>query len=224
MSSLSQQTQEIQMFLHMYPQVDMIKDADEVHRIYTELIDCLVDHNHLYYIKNTSIISDKEYDDLFAYLKKIEELHPEIISSNSPTQGLVGQVSEGFEQAKHTDKLYSLENTYNAQDIQERDERIKKIIEKDHVGTQHFASDSKISYTIEPKFDGLGIELIYKNGNFVQAITRGDGRVGEDITVNAKTIKNIPRKLHKQIDIEVRGEIIMPKSIRNEINKEREEE
>jgi len=108
-----------------------ISDSDELHKLYTDLIDCLVDHNHQYYVESSPIISDKEYDDLFAYLKKIEELHPEIISSNSPTQSLVGQVSDGFEQAKHTIKLASLENTYNAEDLIDRDERIRKILEKE---------------------------------------------------------------------------------------------
>ncbi|HCY20820.1 TPA: hypothetical protein DIC40_03035 [Patescibacteria group bacterium] len=117
--------------MQSHQNVSSISDSDELHKLYTDLIDCLVDHNHLYYVESTSIISDKEYDDLFSYLKKIEELHPEIISSNSPTQGLIGQVSEGFLQAKHTVKLASLENTYNAEDLNDRGDRLKKILEKD---------------------------------------------------------------------------------------------
>ncbi|AHB41173.1 hypothetical protein P148_SR1C00001G0378 [candidate division SR1 bacterium RAAC1_SR1_1] len=217
---LSQQTKTIQGFIQSHQNVSSISDSDELHKLYTDLIDCLVDHNHLYYVESTSIISDKEYDDLFSYLKKIEELHPEIISSNSPTQGLIGQVSEGFLQAKHTVKLASLENTYNAEDLNDRGDRLKKILEKDTEGTEN----KDIYYTIEPKFDGLSVELIYKKGRLDQAITRGDGRVGEDITTNVKTIKNIPQKLKHPIDIAVRGEIMMPKSVWKELNKEREED
>lgn len=111
----------------------------------------------------------------------------------------------------------SLENTYNAKDLEQRDERIKKILLKDD-------PDAKISYRVEPKFDGLSVELIYKKGEYIQAITRGDGRVGDDVTENVRTIKNVPKKLKLPIDIHVRGEILMPKSVWKEINKEREEE
>jgi DNA ligase (NAD+) len=214
--NLSEQTKIIQSFIQSHPQVSSISDSDELHKLYMQLIDCLVDHNHLYYVESTSIISDKEYDDLFTYLKKIEELHPEIISSNSPTQGLIGQVSEWFLQAKHTVKLASLENTYNAEDLNDRGDRIKKIVEKEKISPN-------ISYIIEPKFDGISVELIYKAWRLDQAITRGDWRVGEDITDNVKTIKNIPQKLKNPVDIAVRWEIMMPKSVWSDINKEREE-
>lgn len=217
--TLSEQTKIIQTYIKEHPSIKNISDSDELHKLYTDVIDCLVDHNHLYYIESSPIISDKEYDELFAYLKKIEEFHPELISSNSPTQGLIGQVSEWFVQAQHTVKLASLENTYNAEDLTDRDERIKKILEKDREWIV-----PEISYTIEPKFDGLSVELIYKNGKLTQAITRGDGRIGEDITANAKTIKNIPQKLKHPVDISVRGEIMMPKSVWKDLNKEREEE
>ena len=223
--NLSEKTKSIQSFIQTHPYIKNISDSDELHRFYTELIDCLVDHNHLYYIESNSIISDKEYDDLFDYLKKIEELHPEMISSNSPTQGLVGQVSEGFQQAKHTTKLASLENTYNAEDLSDREEKIKKIIEKSILSeTGEKSVSPSLIYVVEPKFDGLSVELIYKEGKLVQAITRGDGWVGEDITANVKTIKNIPQKLNQPIDIAIRGEIMMPKSVWKELNKEREEE
>lgn len=215
--NLSEQTKTIQSFIVSHPNVNSISDSDELHKLYTDLIDCLVDHNHQYYVESSPIISDKEYDDLFNYLKKIEELHPEIISSNSPTQGLIGQVSEGFAQAKHTIKLASLENTYNAEDLNDRDERIQKILEKE------WLSDDLI-YNIEPKFDWISVELIYENWRLEKAITRWDGRVGEDITTNAKTIKNIPQKLKNPVDIAVRGEIMMPKSVWKDLNKEREED
>ncbi len=220
--NLSEQTKKIQSFIKDHPQISKLKEK-EVADFYIELIDCLIDHNHLYYIENKPIISDKEYDELFEYLKKIEEHFPQIITSNSPTQSLIGQVSEWFVQAKHDTKLMSLENTYNAKELEEWDERIHKLLEKAS-SVSESPNNLDVSYRVEPKFDGLTVELIYKKWLFHQAITRGDGRVGEDITENVRTIKNIPKKLKQPIDIHVRGEILMPKSIWKELNKEREEE
>jgi DNA ligase (NAD+) len=130
--NLAEQTKTLQKYIHQHPSIQNIDDFDELHKIYGELIDCLVDHNHLYYIQSTPLISDKEYDDLFSYLKQIEEHHPELISSNSPTQALIGQMSEGFEKAQHTTKLASLENTYNASDLHDRSERVQKKLEKEY--------------------------------------------------------------------------------------------
>ena len=214
--NLSEQTKKIQSFIKTHHDIGKISEK-EVSEFYIELIDCIVDHNHLYYIENKPIISDKEYDELFDYLKKIEEHFPQIITSNSPTQSLIGQVSEWFVQAKHETKLLSLENTYNAKDLEEWDERIHKLLQKQN-------PDAKISYRVEPKFDGLTVELIYKKWLFTQAITRWDGSVGDDVTENVRTIKNIPKKLKFPLDIHVRWEILMPKSVRKEINKEREDE
>ena len=214
--NLSEQTKKNQSFIQQHPSPAKISEKD-IHEFYIELIDCITDHNHLYYIDSKPIISDKEYDELFEYLKKIEENFPAIITSNSPTQWLMGQVSEWFIQAKHDTKLLSLENTYNAKDLEEWEERIHKILTKQD-------PDAKITYRAEPKFDGLSVELIYKKWIFTQAITRGDGLVGEDVTENVKTIRNIPKKLKYPLDINVRGEILMPKTVWKEINKEREEE
>ncbi len=220
---LSQQTKNIQSFIKTHHEVGKLSEK-EVSDFYVQLIDCIVDHNHQYYIENKPIISDKEYDELLAYLKKIEEHFPQIITSNSPTQSLIGQVSEWFVQAKHESKLLSLENTYNAKDLKERDTRIHKLLEKNLQESSKKKSSEIITYRAEPKFDGLSVELIYKKWEFKQAITRGDGIVGEDITENVRTIKNVPKKLKFPLDIHVRGEILMPKSVRKDINKEREDE
>ena len=214
---LAESTKKLQEYILAHKDVSSIS-VDQIHKIYLELIDCLVDHNHLYYTENKPIISDKEYDNLFDYLKKIENNHPEIISWNSPTQWLVGQVSEWFQTAQHTTRLLSLENTYNAQDLRDWDERVRKNLEKSESKTE------ELTYTLEPKFDGLSVELIYKKWIFHQAITRWDWLVGDDITSNVKTIKNIPNKLKQPIDLAVRWEIMMPKSVRKELNKEREED
>lgn len=228
--NLSENTKKIQSFIYTHPEISKL-NKKEVSDFYVQLIDCLGDHNHQYYIETQPIISDKEYDELFDYLKKIEEYFPQFITSNSPTQSLIGQISEWFKKAEHETKLLSLENTYNAQDLKDRDERVKKLLEKNN-NSQEFPektiwSDpkkpSEIVYHIEPKFDGISIELIYKQGVFTQAITRWDGKTWEDVTENVRTIKNIPKKLSSPIDINVRGEIMMPKSVWKDSNKEREE-
>jgi len=225
--NLSEQTKAIQSFIQTHPNISKLS-GKEVSDFYVQLIDCLVDHNHQYYIEIKPIISDKEYDELFDYLKKIEEHFPQLITSNSPTQWLIGQVSEWFKKAEHETKLLSLENTYNAKDLKERDERVHKLLEKNlqkssDIFWNPLKKSSEIHYIIEPKFDGISIELIYKQGIFTQAITRWDGMTGEDVTENVRTIKNIPKKVSQAIDVRVRWEIVMPKSVWKEINKEREE-
>lgn len=186
-STLSQQTENLKKFMSDHTDVDQVSEKEIIHT-YQELIDCLTDHNHLYYIENKPIISDLEYDELFSYLKKIEEHYPHIISSNSPTQELIGQIAEGFKQAPHKNKLLSLENTYNAEDILEWEKRINKELEKQE-------NIQPATYAVTPKFDGISVELIYKDKKFYKAITRGDGAVGEDITENVKMIFSIPKEL-----------------------------
>lgn len=184
--NLSEYTQQLQAFIKQYPNPQQIP-ASELKACYQLFIDTLTDHNHLYYIDAKPIISDWEYDELFAYLKSIEEYFPAIISSTSPTQALVGQLSEGFKKAEHKVALLSLENSYNAEDLRERAIRIAKIGEK--------KGKLNRNYRLEPKFDGLSVEFIYENGHFVQAITRGDGKIGEDITTNVKMISGLPKQI-----------------------------
>ncbi len=216
--SLQSTTQELQKYITTHTDFSAINEND-IKDIYQQLIDCLTDHNHLYYIENNPILSDKEYDDLFTYIKKIEEYFPHLISSNSPTQQLIGQISEWFTQAKHTTPQLSLENSYNAQDLADRDEFINKHLQKN---TEESEQKIPYSYIIEPKFDGISVEVIYKDGYLHQAITRGDGITGDDITTNVKTINSLPKKIATQDELHLRGEIMMPKSVRKEINTQRE--
>ncbi len=233
--SLQSTTQELQQYIATHTDFFAITEND-IKDIYQNLIDCLTDHNHLYYIENNPILSDKEYDDLFTYLKKIEEYFPHLISSNSPTQQLIWQISEWFSQAKHTTPQLSLENSYNAQDLADRDEFILKHLNKSSL-LSSWAEQSEVegskndqqetikipySYIIEPKFDGISVEVIYKDGYLDQAITRGDGITGDDITTNVKTIQNLPKKISTQDELHLRGEIMMPKSVRKQINTQRE--
>jgi len=209
--TLSEQTQYLQKFINT-PDLTKLQNIGE---IYQELIDCITEHNRRYYLQNAPIISDFEYDQLFNFLKRIESEFPQLITSNSPTQALIWQVSEWFEKADHKTPLLSLENSYNTEDLRDFDERVQKALTKEWV--------YKYFYVIEPKYDGLSVELIYKGWEFKQAITRGDWYIWDDITENVKMIDNIPKFLTRNLKVlRVRWEIMMPKSVLKEINEQRE--
>lgn len=164
-------------------------------------------HNYNYYVKDNPTISDYEYDKLFAELKQIENDHPELITPDSPTQR-VGSVVEKFLPFTHTHRLYSLDNTYNYEDLQKWYEKIQN----------EYGSD--VELVCELKIDGLAIALTYENGIFTRGVTRGDGITGEEITQNLKTIKAIPLKLKDSVYLDVRGEIYMPKTSFEKLNAE----
>jgi DNA ligase (NAD+) len=189
---------------------------DQYDRIYIDLVDILIGHNKLYYQSSTPIISDETYDVLFSALRLIESRFPEIISPDSPTQSLAWQIQNDFVKAQHISPLLSLENSYNMQDIKDRYESITKMITKsDSYFAQQVLQQQSISFTCEPKYDGISIELIYRYGIFSQAITRGDGTIGEDVTTNVATLWSIPKTLKwcNQEIISIRWEIVMPKSV-----------
>jgi len=223
--NISEQTKELQSYINTHKNISDMKEKN-ISKIYQKLIDNLTDHNHLYYIENKAIISDLEYDTLFSYLKNIENNFPHIISANSPTQNILWQIADGFKQTKHTTRLFSLENTYNAEDIQEREERCKKELQKEQIDKNLY-----ITYSVEPKFDGVGVEIIYQNGILNKVITRWDWISWENITNNAKMINSIPKELnfkgYKNLNkstISVRWEIMMSKPSREKLNKEREKQ
>lgn len=160
-------------------------------------------HDQIYYVKSDSIITDYEYDQLFAWLKLVENNYPEFITPNSPTQKVANGINNDFKTVTHLRPMMSLENSYNAADLADFEKRILDGI----------ADGNSITYTVEPKYDGSSIALIYENDLFIRAATRGNGTEGDEITQNAKTIKSIPQKanfsqfgIHK---IEVRGEVII---------------
>ena len=163
--------------------------------------------NYEYYVNENPYLTDFEYDKLFAELKELEEKYPMFRTPDSPTQR-VGSVSEKFFPHKHKYRLYSLDNSYNAEDLEKWYERVCKEYNKE------------LELVCELKIDGLAIALTYKNGIFVRGVTRGDGVTGEDITQNLKTIKAIPLKLFEPKNLEVRGEIYMPKSSFEKLNQE----
>ncbi len=163
--------------------------------------------NYKYYVEENPYLSDFEYDQMFAELKKLEEENPLFITPDSPTQR-VGSISEKFFPYKHKHRLYSLDNTYNDEELNKWYERIQK------------ECGENIELVCELKIDGLAIALTYEKGVFVRGVTRGDGITGEDITNNLKTIKAIPLKLFEPVDVEVRGEIYMPKTSFEKLNQE----
>ncbi len=164
-------------------------------------------YSYYYYVEDNPKIEDYEYDALFRELQKLESEHPELITPDSPTQR-VGGISEKFDTVAHKNRLYSLDNANNDEELTKWYERVLK----DTTGLEGQMSlfMPKIPLACEYKIDGLAVSLTYVNGIFTQGLTRGDGVMGEDITNNLKTIKAIPLKLFEPINVEVRGEVYMP--------------
>src|SRR5690554_3155123 len=170
-------------------------------------------YNHQYYIENTSEVSDFEYDTRLKELQDLEAKFPALALPNSPTKRVGGDITKKFNTVKHEYPMLSLSNTYSEEEIVEWENRIKKLI------------SGKVEYVCELKYDGVAIGIRYENGEFVQAVTRGDGTQGEDVSANVKTIRTIPLKLKGDFPdrFEIRGEIIFPFEAFNALNKEREE-
>ena len=169
-------------------------------------------HEYHYYVLDSPLISDHEYDRLMQELIKQENEHPELITPDSPTQRVGGQPLAKFNTYPHRTVLLSLENAFSLADLRDFDRRVSKLV-------------SNPSYVVELKIDGVSISLVYENGLLVTAATRGDGRVGEDVTANVKTVKTIPLRLPQDISrLEVRGEVFMPKSEFVRLNMEKEEQ
>ena len=197
----------------------------EIQEKYTKLRNEIEYHNNLYYNEDNPIISDMEYDFLIRELKELEQKYPELLEynkngENSPTEKIGGTASEKFSKVRHRVPMLSLSNTYNISEIEDFDKRVKKIILAENIEN----NSKELEYILELKLDGLSISLIYENGMLVQAVTRGDGQVGEDVTENIREIPTVPKKLKENISLEVRGEIILPISSFNRINQEREDE
>lgn len=169
-------------------------------------------HNYNYYVLDNATISDYEFDIKLKELEKLENENPIFFDANSPTQRVGGAITKNFETVSHKNRMYSLDNSYSKDDLLDWEKRIQKIL-----GT------SQIEYTCELKFDGASINLTYENGNFVKAVTRGDGFQGDDVTNNVKTIRSIPLSLTADFvrDFEMRGEIILPLDGFLKMNEER---
>ena len=170
-----------------------------------ELTEIINKANHDYYVNDNPTITDQEYDRYMEELMRLEEAHPEFRKVDSPTQRVGSEVISEFKKVTHEIPMLSLGDIFNEEEIILFDERVKKVVPNP-------------KYVAELKMDGLSVSLLYKNGELVRAATRGDGVTGEDITHNAKTIKDIPLRINKPIDIEVRGEIYMSKASFNKLN------
>lgn len=174
-----------------------------------ELVEIINKASYEYYLNDNPSITDQEYDDYYSELLRLEEAYPELKREDSPTIRVGGEALSKFEKVEHKTPMLSFDDIFNEDEIIAFDERIRKSI-------------NNPTYTVEPKMDGLSGSLIYEKGLLVRVATRGNGLVGENITANGKTIKSIPLRLKKDIDIEVRGEIYMSKASFEKANKERE--
>ena len=159
-------------------------------------------HNYRYYTLNDPVITDYEYDMLLKELIDLEKKYPQFASKTSPTQRIGAKILDSFQSVRHPFFMYSLDNAYSMNEILEYDRKIRRIL--------NTSNDSNLEYVCELKIDGLSIRLRYEKGELALAATRGDGRVGEDVTENVKTIRTIPLILQKPVDVDVRGEIYMP--------------
>ena len=177
-------------------------------------------HNYNYYVLDKPTISDYEFDMLLEELIKLEKEHPELILPDSPSQRVGGQITKEFKSVKHKYPMLSLSNSYSREDMEDFDRKVREGL---GLGSDLFGG--LVDYVCELKFDGLSIGLTYINDQLQQAVTRGDGVQGDDVTNNAKTIKSIPLKLKGDFpsEFEIRGEIFMPRKAFDQINKEREE-
>ena len=171
--------------------------------------------NYQYYQNSVSEVSDLEFDRLLAELQQLEQQFPDLQDPDSPTQRVGGTITKQFETVYHRYPMLSLGNTYSDEELREFDKRVRKAL-----------PDEEITYVCEQKFDGVALSLTYENGRLKTAVTRGDGTRGDNITANARTIRNVPLRLPAGADapgaFEVRGEVYMPWAVFERINKERE--
>lgn len=177
-----------------------------------ELVTLLDKYSHEYYVLDQPTIPDEEYDKLYRELVDLEELYPTLIQNNSPTQRVGGALLEGFEKVRHDSPMLSLDNAFSKEELEAFDRRVSQRLDNDYM------------YHCELKIDGLAVSLKYEEGKLFQAVTRGDGTVGENVTANVRTIKAIPLRLKEPVTLEARGEIYMPKSSFVALNQQREEQ
>jgi len=189
------------------PAVEIEKLRNEIRR-----------HEDLYYVQDSPEISDLEYDELLSRLQALEEAHPELITPDSPTQRVGGRPAEGFPEVVHRRPMLSLDNSYNIDELRAFDQRCQRL-----------AEGRKLEYVAELKIDGLSLSLQYEDSVLTRGVTRGDGRIGEEVTQNARTIRSVPLRVKsnaKKIagEVEVRGEVFIPLDVFRKTNAEREEQ
>lgn len=185
----------------------------DARKIIEELRERLRHHNWRYYVKADPEITDYEYDQLFQQLKELEAAHPEHVTPDSPTQVVGGEPLTGFEQAAHATPMLSLDNSYNYGDLREFDGRVRRGL----------PGGARVEYVAELKIDGVSVSLLYRNGVLERAATRGNGRVGDDVTAAARTIRSLPLRLMGDAPnvLEARGEVFLPHAAFERLNAER---
>jgi DNA ligase (NAD+) len=175
-------------------------------------------HDHRYYVLDDPVIGDDEYDELLNELRELEERHPELRTPDSPTQRVGGQPLSKFQQVEHPEPMLSLGNARNEEELRAWEKRIANLLRRFDITAE------QISFVTEPKIDGLAMSLVYENGEFVRGATRGDGRVGEDVTANLRTIRAIPLRIEDAPElVEVRGEVYFPRKGFEDLNTQRAE-
>ncbi len=179
-----------------------------------DLRDRLRHHEHLYYVLDRPEITDAEYDKMMRRLQELEAQHPELVTADSPSQRVGGKPREGFVKVPHSSAMLSLDNALNEDEMREFDRRVRDLLHGD-----------RYEYVAELKLDGLSMAAHYRNNRMHQAVTRGDGLVGEDVTENARTIRTLPLRAKTNLDVfEVRGEVIMPRKSFEKLNADREKQ
>ena len=187
-------------------------DFLEAKKRHQELVEILEKYSYEYYVLDNPSVSDAEYDDKLSELENLEKLFPELITRNSPTQRIIGQVLTGFNKIHHKYQMLSLGDVFNLEELRIWD---RKLCENLNV--------KNVAYNAEMKIDGLAMSLVYENGELLYCATRGDGTTGEDVTTNVLTIPSIPTHIKIKERVEIRGEVYMPKASFIELNKARKE-
>src|SRR6202049_185283 len=176
-------------------------------------------HEYLYYVLDHPEISDGEFDKLMQQLKDLEAEHPGLVTADSPTQRVGGTPREGFVKVAHSSPMLSLDNTYNEDELRAWERRVHELTGR-----------KDVDYVCELKLDGMSLALIYEDGKLVRGITRGDGTIGEDVTLNVRTVRSVPLSISREkltnaglpADFEIRGELLMPLAAFKRMNDERE--
>src|SRR5262245_48802364 len=202
-----------------YNSVDMARARKEIEQKIEDLRENIRHHEYRYFVLDDPEISDYDFDQLVEQLKKLEAEHPELITPDSPTQRVGGKPREGVVKVAHSSPMLSLDNTYNEDDLRAWERRVHE-----------FSGRHDVEYVCELKLDGMSLALAYEDGKLGRGVTRGDGTVGEDVTLNIRTVRSVPLfipkdKLNKAglpANFEVRGELLMPLAAFKKMNDERE--
>jgi DNA ligase (NAD+) len=197
----------------------MVPPGKDVEKKIESLREKIRHHEYLYYVVDNPEISDGAFDKLMQQLKDLEAEHPKLIAADSPTQRVGGKPREGFVKVPHSSPMLSLDNTYSEEELRDWERRVHEL-----------SGRTEVDYVCELKLDGMSLALIYEDGKLVRGITRGDGSVGEDVTLNVRTVRSVPLSIPKEklkkagipVDFEVRGELLMPTASFKKINEERE--